>query len=69
VGVQIFCTNVVFVGVPPRICIVDHAVAIGIPAVPIIPFKGSADLVLRIGTGAAHRCHLTLFQFGNALRR
>src|SRR5580700_9002584 len=68
VGVQILRPNVVFVGVVPRRRLVDHAVAISIPPVPIVPLRSRADLVSRIGSRPAHRRHLPLLHFTNTLR-
>ncbi len=69
VGIQIFCANVILVGMLPRIRIADHAIAFAVPAVPVVPFGSGGDLVLRIGAGTAYRRHLALLHLADALGR
>src|SRR5208337_5245104 len=48
VRVEIFRSDVVIVGAPPRYRIADHVVAIGVPLVKVIPCRRFADLVLLV---------------------
>jgi len=54
--------------VVPGIRIVDHAVAIAIPTVPIVALGSCSNFVARISAGSAHRRHVTLLDVGDALR-
>jgi hypothetical protein len=54
--------------VVPSIRIVDHAVAIAIPPVPIVALGSRSNFVARIGAGSPHRRHVALLDFCNALR-
>jgi hypothetical protein len=54
--------------VVPSIRIVDHAVAIAIPPVPIVAIRSRSNFVTRIGGGPAHGCHITLLDGSDALR-
>jgi hypothetical protein len=53
----------------PRIRAVHHAVAIAVPAIPIVALRRRADLVTRIRSRSPHRSHIARFNIGNSLRR
>ena len=52
----------------PGIRVVDHAVALAIPSVPIVALRSHSDFVTRIGASSAHRRHIACLDVGNALR-
>src|ERR1700693_1318144 len=68
VRVQIFRPYVILIRVVPGIRIVDHAVAVAIPPVPVVALGSRSNFVARIGAGSAHRCHVTLLDVSDALR-
>lgn len=68
VTIEVFRSHVIIVRVLPRFRIVDHVVAIRIPLIPVIPCRGVANLVLRIGARTLNRDELSLRHARAALR-
>jgi hypothetical protein len=69
VGVQIFGSGVVAVGVLPRLRGVNHVITVAVPAVPIVAVRSVGNLVLSLLSGSANRRHFAFLQFGDTLRR
>jgi hypothetical protein len=52
----------------PSLGVVDHAVAIGIPNIPIVSSRRWADLVASVCTRTVHSYHIACFYVGDSLR-
>ncbi len=68
VGIELFGTDVVAVGVAPALGVVDHVVPVFIKPVPVVSIGSITDLVLRVLSRAPHRDHFALLDFRAALR-